>query len=371
MNVSIKSLAVADDLKIISKFVPGTIARTNPIILFILSMFFAYSCERDNTYMDIDSMPEPGDSSIVYLPSETFTIVSGDQLVQKRSLANKNQKYLKNFILRVQNGISNRTKAQSVEVLVDGNRVITASDFINTNIVSKQLPALSPSSNIEVRLSGQQGAFVKLRVEGSLQRGVISDNEGNYYHTIKIGSNTWTVENLRTTKYNNGTPLQYVTDDKTWANMDVIYTGSYCYYNNDSAYKETYGTMYNWVAAGNVEEREICPVGWHVSTFEDLWDAILVYDPKAPYIYERNVGSEFKETGTTHWESPNTGATNHSGFTGLPGGSRDSTFSGLGKSGVWWLGYGERFGLMYNNTRIGYIYDVYSGAHSVRCVKDR
>jgi hypothetical protein len=66
MNVSIKTLAVADDLKIISKFVPGTIARTNPIILFILSMFFAYSCERDNTYMDIDSMPEPGDSSIVY-----------------------------------------------------------------------------------------------------------------------------------------------------------------------------------------------------------------------------------------------------------------------------------------------------------------
>lgn len=362
---------MAVDLKIIPKFVPGTIVRTNLILLLILSLFFSFSCERDDAYMDIDSMPEPGDSSVVYLPSETFTIVSGDPLTQQRSLANKNQKYLRNFIIRVQNGISNRTKAQTVEVLVDGDIVVTASDFLNTNIVSKTLPDLSSTSNLEVRLSGQQGAFVKLRIEGSLQTGVISDIEGNYYHTVKIGSNDWTVENLRTTKYNDGTSLQYVTDDSAWANMDVFYTGSYCYYDNDSSHRETYGTMYNWVAAGFVEDKELCPVGWHVSTFEDLWNAILVYDPEAPYIYERNIGGEFKETGTTHWESPNTGATNRSGFTGLPGGSRDSTFSGLGKSGVWWLGYGERFGLMYNNTRIGYIYDVYSGAHSVRCVKDR
>lgn len=199
---------------------------------------------------------------------------------------------------------------------------------------------------------------------------VIRDIDGNPYHTIKIGNYTWTRENLRVTRYNDGTPLQYVTEDLTWENMENVYNGCYCYYNNDSANKETYGALYNWIAAGKVEEKELCPVGWHVAKFDELWDAILVYDPEATNIYERYVGGEFKETGTTHWESPNTGATNSSGFTGLPGGSRDGRFSGLGRSGVWWLGYGERFGLMYNSTRVGYLYDVYSGAHSVRCVKD-
>jgi uncharacterized protein (TIGR02145 family) len=321
--------------------------------------------------MDSSSVLNPGDSSIVYLPSQTFTINSGDELDEKRTLTNNDQKYMQDFILRVQNGISDRTKASTLEVLVDGSIVVTGSDFLTTNIVSKPLPGLSSSPTLEVRISGQQGAFIKLRIESSLQPGVIEDIEGNYYHTVKIGKNTWTVENLRTTEYNDGTSLQYVTDDRTWENMDTIYTGAYCYYDNDSSFKETFGTMYNWVAAGKVENKELCPDGWHVSTFEDLWDAILVYDPRAPYIYERNVGGEFKETGTIHWDTPNTGATNRSGFTGLPGGSRDGTFSGIGKSGVWWLGYGERFGLMYNSTHIGYIYDVYSGAHSVRCVKDR
>jgi uncharacterized protein (TIGR02145 family) len=330
------------------------------------------SCERDDYYASSGpSIPKLSDSSLFYLKPLEFTITSGNELRQEKSLANRNLQYLRNFILRVQNGSSNRTKVSGVEILVDGNTVVAGSDFSNTFLVSKPIPALTQSSVLEVRLSGHQGAFIRLQVESSLKPGVITDIDSNYYNTVKIGNNSWTTENLRVTRYNDGTPLQYVTDDSTWANMDLIYKGCYCFYNDDSTFKDTYGALYNWAAAGKVEDKELCPAGWHVAEFEELWDAILVYDPSAPYIYDRTIGGEFKEKGTSHWESPNTGATNRSGFTGLPGGSRDGKFAGMGKSGIWWLGYGEWFGLMYNNNRIGYIYDVYSGGHSVRCVKDR
>lgn len=325
---------------------------------------------NDNDTTARGAILQTTNTAIMYFPSETFTIVSKDPVDLKRSLTNSNFKYFNNFILKVQNG-SGKSKVQKIEILIDGIVVVNHSDFRgNTNSISKPLSGLTHSSILEVRLEGSRGRSITLLIECSLKPDVISDVDGNYYNTVKIGNHWWTTENLKTTHFNDGSPIELVTEESEWAAMDMNYTGCYCYYNNDISNKDVYGVLYNWSAAGKVEEKEICPVGWHVSSFNDFWDAILVYDPDAPFIYERYVGGAFKETGTTHWQSPNTGATNLSGFTGLPGGNRFISFFNIGKGGYWWLGYGQYFALTFDDTLIYYTYDTYKGAYSVRCVKN-
>jgi uncharacterized protein (TIGR02145 family) len=151
--------------------------------------------------------------------------------------------------------------------------------------------------------------------------------------------------------------------------------GYYCFYNDDEANKETYGGLYSLRAVAPMwyeDNLNICPEGWHVSSFNDFWDMIQLLDPSVIYFDEiLNAGAKLKEAGTTHWQSPNTGATNESGFTALPGGIRYETSGYMGLHGSWWLGYGEGFALNYNNTNMYHWWDSYDGGHSVRCVKNR
>ncbi len=137
----------------------------------------------------------------------------------------------------------------------------------------------------------------------------VTDADGNVYHGVTIGAQVWTVENLRTTKYNDGTNIELVTD-ATW---DVLTTGAYCWYNNDISNKDTYGAIYNWFA---VETGKLAPAGWHVPTKAE-WQ-VLADNLGGGAV----AGGKLKETGATHWNSPNTDATNETGFTGLPGGFR-------------------------------------------------
>lgn len=138
--------------------------------------------------------------------------------------------------------------------------------------------------------------------------GEILDYDGNKYKTIEIGSQTWMAENLRTTKYKDGTIIPNVTNLSEWS---LLTDGAYCWYNNDTYFKDIYGLMYNGYAAlsGNV-----CPTGWHVP---ELSEYITLVD----YLGGKEIaGGKLKETGTTHWLPQNDGATNESGFTALPGG---------------------------------------------------
>jgi uncharacterized protein (TIGR02145 family) len=158
----------------------------------------------------------------------------------------------------------------------------------------------------------------------------VSDKDGNSYKTIQIGTQVWMAENLKTTKYNDGTSIPEVTDYTDWKNLT---TGGYSWYNNDAlSFKSTYGALYNWYAV--TDNRNICPTGWHVPTSGE-WITL------ASYLGGENVaGGKAKETGTTHWLSPNRGATNETGFTGLPAGLRlnssDIQFINIGYSGNWW-----------------------------------
>jgi uncharacterized protein (TIGR02145 family) len=155
----------------------------------------------------------------------------------------------------------------------------------------------------------------------------ITDSDGNLYHAVTIGSQVWMVENLKTTKYNDGTAIPSVTDSSEWASLT---TPGYCWYNNDAAsYKTTYGALYNWYT---VNTGKLCPTGWHIPSDAE-WTTLTTYlggDTLA--------GGKLKEAGTAHWSSPNVGASNQSGFTALPGGFRyyDGSFGNIRVWGNWW-----------------------------------
>ena len=163
----------------------------------------------------------------------------------------------------------------------------------------------------------------------------ITDRDNNAYSTVKIGNQAWMVQNLAVTQLNDGTNISNVTDNTAWA---ALTTPGYCWYNNDEAtYKPTYGALYNWYA---VNTGKLCPAGWHVPTDAEWHTLILYLDPAAILASPESsiAGGKLKETGTTHWSDPNTGATNESGFTALPGGNRgyDFTFKLIGNYGYWW-----------------------------------
>ncbi|MCJ7449862.1 MAG: T9SS type A sorting domain-containing protein [Bacteroidales bacterium] len=162
----------------------------------------------------------------------------------------------------------------------------------------------------------------------SLTYGTVTDIEGNVYTTIQIGTQLWMAENLRTTKYKDNTLIPRITDNTAW--KDLL-TPGYCWYDNDSlAYKSTYGALYNWYA---VSTKKLCPTGWHVPTEGD-------FETFGLYVGDVAVaGGKMKETGLTHWITPNTGATNEIGFTALPGGYRrytDGVFTSIAYYGEYW-----------------------------------
>jgi uncharacterized protein (TIGR02145 family) len=158
----------------------------------------------------------------------------------------------------------------------------------------------------------------------------IKDIDDNVYNTVTIGTQVWMAENLKTTKYKDGTAILLVTDGAAWA---ALITPGCCWYNNDAAtYKATYGALYNWYT---VNTGKLCPTGWHVPT-DIEWTTLTTFLGG-----ELVAGSKLKETDVTHWLSPNTGATNESGFTALPGGYRFGSFGNgmffsIGVSGYWW-----------------------------------
>jgi uncharacterized protein (TIGR02145 family) len=193
----------------------------------------------------------------------------------------------------------------------------------------------------------------------------VIDYDGNVYTTVTIGNQNWLVENLKVTHFRNGDPVPLVTNDSIWPNLN---TPAYCWFLNDTSYKSPYGALYNWYTT--IDDRNIAPPGCHVPT-EGEWAELVEYLGGVEV-----AGGKMKETGTTHWWPPNTGATNSSGFTGLPGGSRLDEFHGDRWTGNWWSctydagGIAHARGLYYND-EIAYFADgpcVFG--FSIRCLKN-
>lgn len=149
----------------------------------------------------------------------------------------------------------------------------------------------------------------------------VIDIDGNIYNTVTIGTQVWMKENLKVTKYSDGTDIPWVTDATAWS---ILTTPGYCWYNNDIVTnKNLFGALYNWYALNTTTNggKNVCPAGWHVPV-----DAELTY--LSDYLGGTSVaGGKLKEVGTTLWDNPNTDADNSSNFTALPSGYRHANGS--------------------------------------------
>jgi uncharacterized protein (TIGR02145 family) len=196
----------------------------------------------------------------------------------------------------------------------------------------------------------------------------VADVDGNTYSVVTIGSQCWMGENLKTSKFRDGSAISEVTDGEQWKNQ---LTPAFCWYNNDNTNDGTYGKLYNWFAIQ--DSMGICPGGWHVPS--DAEFAVLTkYLGSADDV----ASGRLKEEGTLHWDAPNEMASNSSGFTGLPGGMRfqEGQFNHMGKNGLFWSSSRDSESLAFfltltYNTPTSYQTDTYKrSGFSCRCVKD-
>ena len=199
-------------------------------------------------------------------------------------------------------------------------------------------------------------------------QGTVKDVDGNIYKTVQIGNQTWMVENLKVRHYQNGDPVDNITDTTAWG---ILTSGAFAWYNNDSSNNSTYGVLYNWYGA--TDSRKIAPAGWHVPSDAE-WGELINYLGNASF-----AGGKMKEAGTAHWNSPNTGATNESGFTALPGGYRytdNGSFRQMGKDADWWstsevdATYAWFRNIYYDGAESGRYYYKKQNGFSIRCVMD-
>ncbi|SVD62854.1 uncharacterized protein METZ01_LOCUS415708, partial [marine metagenome] len=171
----------------------------------------------------------------------------------------------------------------------------------------------------------------------SLSFGIVTDIDGNIYETVHIGSKIWMAENLKVTHYRNGDEIPTGYSNAEWADLGSSQSDAYAVYDDDSLNAEIYGNLYNWYAVDNASG--ICPEGWYIPSddeFKLLEMHLGMSESEADTTYWRGTdeGGKLKEEGLEHWNSPNTGATNESGFTGLPGGARSSNAGGYFNRGI-------------------------------------
>ena len=211
---------------------------------------------------------------------------------------------------------------------------------------------------------GEQRTFTTAFTCGN----VVADYDGNSYNTVQIGNQCWMKENLRTAHLNNGVSIQLVQDSTSWGYSS---SPAYCYYN-----QSTYGCLYNYYA---VEGGQLCPPGWHVPTYNEVHTILHLT------LGGSDAGGEMKTTGTTYWLSPNTGATNSSGYSARGSGIRypGHSISGIKERAVYWTSntynddYAYDFYLCYDQSYLqlygvsAYDYSIWKrDALSVRCLRD-
>jgi len=211
----------------------------------------------------------------------------------------------------------------------------------------------------------------------------ITDIDGNVYNTVLIGTQCWMKENLKTTHYRNGTPIEYPgSDNSAWQSNT---SGAYAWYQNNISWKENYGALYNWYAVNNTNG--LCPEGWHVPG-DDEWNNLILHldpdaDPNAIGSQSDIAGGKLKSMRTApeghpRWNSPNTGASNESNWTGFPGGYRSvhGTYATIGFYGSWWShdeNQPDEVWTRYLSYFNAYVYRASrtkTFGYSIRCLKD-
>ncbi len=201
----------------------------------------------------------------------------------------------------------------------------------------------------------------------------IYDADGNEYPTVQISNQCWMARNLRTSKLNDNTPVVGGLDNASWsvatqAAYSVYPFASVPGYSSEEQVADDFGYLYNFAAANN---KNLCPIGWHVSTNAE-WQSLAAY-------LGDNPSHKLRESGTAYWTSPNTGATNQTGFNARGAGYRSNSgdYLGIKNLGVWWTSssysstIAYSWGLNYNMSDFDFAntQNVKRG-QAVRCVKD-
>jgi uncharacterized protein (TIGR02145 family) len=198
----------------------------------------------------------------------------------------------------------------------------------------------------------------------------VDDVDSNSYATVVIGAQQWFVENLRTTKYNDGTPIPLVTTNGVW---DTLTSPAYCWYDNDSTSNAMpYGALYNYYTVADTSSKNVCPIGWHVPS-DSSW-TVLINTLGGSTV----AGGKMKEVGTEHWTPPNNGATNSSGFTAVAGGNRNTSgvFDEFGNGAFFWSSSVHSVERSWYRFILNNAADVYRENNlkdigfSIRCLKD-
>ena len=238
-----------------------------------------------------------------------------------------------------------------------------------TGIFSGNIIGLTPNTTYYVRAYaintagtafGNELTFTTLQ-NGSNQ-GYITDIDGNIYDTINFGTQTWLKQNLKVTKFSNGDAIPLISDTTQWSNLT---SAAYSISENNVTYSITYGKLYNFYVVSDT--RNVCPSGWHVPTSLE-WNTLETYLGGAAL-----AGGKMKDNSLTYWLSPNTGASNSSQFTALPGGKRgsDGTYTSPGSNAYWWTSTSNYYRRIDNNSA-----EIFTSTHnvknglSIRCVKN-
>ena len=241
------------------------------------------------------------------------------------------------------------------------------SDATGTGVFISSITVLFSSTTYYVRAYATNSVGTSYGNEQTLTTTMAQDIDGNLYSSIKIGTQTWMGENLKTTRYRTSESISKPTTATNWSNATY---GAWCDYNSDAANGIKYGHLYNFYAVADI--RKIAPVGWHIPTIAE-WTTLT------DYLGGLSVaGGKLKEAGTVNWTTPNTDANNQNNFTALPGGYRSSTgsYGGVGASGLWWTStQGATGGAL--NRIMYYDFAKVDGAEgpktdgiSIRCVRD-
>lgn len=327
------------------------------IILVLFSFIFFLSCSDESTSPNDTQKP----TVTILEPAGNTLFEAGIPVIIKAEASDN--KGIKQVDFFINGNLEGSDNSEPYEYSWEpngknGSFTITAKAYDTSNNIAE-------SDAVTVKIKGPTGT--------------VTDVDGNVYQTRKIGSQWWMAENLKVTHYQDGTAIPEVTDDSEWGTLS---SGAMCSYDNDDSNIEIYGRLYNWYAVRTA--RNIAPAGWHVPT-DDEWKELEMHLGMSQSEADKDEswrgtdeGNKLKNTGTTFWESPNSGATNESGFSALPGGSRNAltyNFLELGKYAYFWTSSRGQYtvysrGLGYSSSTISRYQDWFKSGFSIRCIKD-
>ncbi len=301
----------------------------------ILLAFILSTCQKEESPIDNQIYDSESDMSLLHLKAtnsvSNYLLGLIDVINGMISDGSINKGIGNSLIMKIENAIKSVEKSHTSVVTLSGMKANV--DKNNNSYFKGQMQALINQLEAFLKngmIAAAQGQELISKAENAVilsDGGFVDSRDGYKYAVVLIGDQLWMAENLRATKFNDGTEIPLIENIIQWSTTN---TPGYCWYANDfETYGSVYGALYNWYA---VKTGKLNPVGWHVPSDAE-WTILIDFLGG-----EEVAGGKLKEAGTTHWLSPNDGATNESGFTALPGDARYymREYYFIGSHAHWW-----------------------------------